>query len=254
LDELYRDVNSAHWQYKEGVRCDWGLAENWLKRVVGEKILDVGCWDGGFLVNLPRQWKKFGIEINEKAVARAQSVGVNIIEENVYQSHKNFGNFFDVVTAFDIIEHVEDPGFFLDQLIKYTRPGGYILIGTGNTDAWQWRMAKSRYWYCWPAEHISFINRTWFEKQQHKLPFEILDMKNFSHSSQPSITGLILQSFENFLYLFVPVFFYKIRLLQWRLLGKPEKKIVDYPPAWHMSRDHLLIILQKSSPKNIGDE
>jgi len=253
LDELYRDADPTYWQYKEGVRRDWILAEKWLRRDVGHKVLDVACWDGGFLANLPGQWEKFGIEINEEAIARAKSVGVKIIAENVYQLEKNLDNFFDVITAFDIIEHLEDPKIFLARLIKYIRPGGYILIATGNTEAWQWRIARSRYWYCWLAEHISFVNRMWFEHQKHELLFEILDMQEFSHSPKSTIIGVILQSIENFLYLFVPIIFYKIRLLRWKFLGELEKKIIDYPPMWDVSKDHLLVVLQKATSISVDN-
>jgi len=246
LNELYKNTNSATWQYKDSIRRDWILAENWLKRCGGDKILDVGCWDGNFLANLIGQWEKFGIEINEEAIVRAKGAGVKIAATNIYQSEKSLNSFFDVVTAFDIIEHVDDPQNFLAQLIQYTRPGGYILIGTGNTDAWQWKLAKSRYWYCWPAEHISFVNKTWFEYQAHNLLFEILDMEEFSHSSQLSVIGLILQSFANFLYLFAPALFYKMRSLRWKFLRESERKIIDHPPVWDMSRDHLWVVLQKS--------
>jgi hypothetical protein len=39
------------------------------------------------------------------------------------------------VIAQDVIEHVEDAGALLDQLIALTNPGGIILIGTPNADA-----------------------------------------------------------------------------------------------------------------------
>ena len=171
LDKLYQDANSDYWQYKDGARRDWILAKNWLQRDIGRKILDVGCWDGEFLSNLPGQWERFGIEINKEAAVRARNVGVHIISDNVYQSEENLDDFFDVITAFDIIEHLEDPGIFLTQLIKYIRPGGHILIGTGNTDVWQWKIAKGRYWYCWTAEHISFINKAWFKNSEEPIAF-----------------------------------------------------------------------------------
>lgn len=249
LDALYRDAKSTHWQYKDEIRHDWIFAKNWLIRIGGGKILDLGCWDGNFLANLPGQWEKFGIEINEQAAEKAKDVGVKIVGENVLHSENNLNNTFDAVTAFDISEHVEDPKTFLAQLLEYTRPGGYILIGTGNTDAWTWRLARNRYWYCWPAEHISFVNRAWFEYLTKELPFVIRDMKEFAHDSQPSVLGLIKQSVANFLYLFAPVIFYKIRLLRWKFLGEVQKKTLDFPPAWNKSRDHLFAVLQKLPSK-----
>lgn len=247
LDALYQDANPVHWAYKAGIRNDWVLAENWLKRDIGDKILDVGCWDGHFLANLSDQWEKFGIEINKEAAERAKDAGIKIIGEDVYQSEKNLTAFFDVVTAFDVFEHMEDPAGFLSQLLDYTRTGGYIIIGTGNTEAWTWKLAKSRYWYCWNPEHISFVNRVWFEGQKEALRFKILDVQEFSHSSQRSVIGLLSQNFANSLYLFAPSFFHKMRLLRWRFLGEEEKKIVDHPPVWNMSRDHLFVVLQKAN-------
>ena len=193
------------------------------------------------------------MEVNVDAVKRARDSGVKIVGENVYLSEKNLSIFFDVVTAFDIIEHMEDPMNFLARLIEHTRPGGRILIGTGNTDTWTWKLAKNRYYYCWISEHISFVNRAWFEHQAKELHYEIRDMQKFSHGSLLPVIGVILQSVANILYLFVPSVFYRLRLCRWKLTGKLIDKIIERPPAWSMSRGHFGVVLQKIPSLTIGD-
>jgi len=159
-----------------------------------------------------------------------------------------------VVTAFDVIEHMEDPKIFLTQLIDNTRPGGYIIIGTGTTDSWAWKLAKSKYYYCWIPEHISFVNSAWFKQQAKELHCVMHTIEEFVHHPRPSVMGLLLQSFTNFIYILFPALFLKIRLLRWRFLGETEKKITDHPPMWNMTRDHLLVVLQKNPVENIDKE
>ena len=43
---------------------------------------------------------------------------------------------YDVVTSFEVIEHVDEEKMFISQLINITKPGGYIIIGTPNLHRW----------------------------------------------------------------------------------------------------------------------
>jgi len=61
-----------------------------------------------------------------------------------------------------------------------------------------------------------------------------------------------VQTLANLLYLFAPPVFLRARLWRWKLLGRSERKIIDEPPVWSLSRDHMLVVLQKS-PAEIID-
>jgi len=51
-----------------------------------------------------------------------------------YQDRRVLEEEYDVVTSYDVIEHVDDPQDFLRMLAKLSRPGGLVVIGTPNAD------------------------------------------------------------------------------------------------------------------------
>lgn len=44
---------------------------------------------------------------------------------------------FDVVVSVDVQEHLEDPGAFLREVVRITRPGGHVVVTTPNGDPWK---------------------------------------------------------------------------------------------------------------------
>lgn len=76
--------------------------------------------------------KVVGIDIDEKSVLKIHELGCpNVIvgDAECYQ----FSEQFDVVTAGELIEHLNNPGLFLANMYKQLKPNGQIIITTPNT-------------------------------------------------------------------------------------------------------------------------
>lgn len=120
---------------KKEVRATTTARCEWLETVVGStgRLLDMGCGDGSFLATAKsRGWEVAGIEVTQVAARRAQAkVGKDNIfqtlEEARYPDHS-----FDVVTLWDVIEHLPDPVKTLRQLTRLLRPVGWLVISTPN--------------------------------------------------------------------------------------------------------------------------
>lgn len=245
LDELYRQGSPSAWTSEPDGRADWKLAKQQIDiRFKGMRdVLDVGCFDGTFLASLDMT-RRFGLEINPAAVERAKQRGVEILSED-YESIKGGVVAFDVITSFDVIEHVVDPKAFLESLAGRLREGGFLMISTGNLDAWTWRIAGGRYWYCAPPEHISFLNRRWFEGVAAELGLSVVEMIKFAHKNL-SLKDKLRESVANSLYLYAP----KVaRYLRAKGFGNLDNSLpsemLDYPPNWTSARDHLFVVMQK---------
>lgn len=106
-----------------------------LKYPLG-KLLDIGCSTGAFLWEASlRYWDVYGIEISDKAaeVAR-EKYGLAVTTGTLLES--NFDDeTFDVVTAWDVIEHVANPAPFLTILRKILKQGGLFLLNTPNVNS-----------------------------------------------------------------------------------------------------------------------
>ena len=162
LNKQYESESKETRKRAPGSRSDLNLARKWIDDQFerGSKVLDVGCFDGDFLQELEDDYDRFGIEINQFAANRASERGINIIGRD-FDKLSNLNYEFDIIVAFNVVEHVVDPKIFLKSLANIVRPGGMVIVSTGNTNAPSWRLMGSQYWYCAIAEHISFINPVW---------------------------------------------------------------------------------------------
>lgn len=240
LDVLYAQGDEFAWSESDCLRRDWRLAREWiLERVPkGGEILDIGCFDGGFLAGIANLYKCYGIEIHPQARARAEQNRVSIVGEDF----SDIRGEFDCVTAIDVIEHVENPEHFLSQVLSVVRPGGWALISTGNFNSLTFRIMGAKYWYCSIAEHISFVSPEWFFRGASKIGFKIVGVKKFSHGDG-GVTVRIKELIANIIYWVHPSFLGLLRKIG---LGKANSKSsIERPPSWISARDHFMVLIQK---------
>ena len=97
-------------------------------------LLDIGCGFGFFLKEMKcRGWEVTGIELSAPGISYAREVlGVQVYQTSLEQT--NFpDNFFDIITAFYVIEHSYDPLIFLKKIYSLIKPGGIVLLRYPHT-------------------------------------------------------------------------------------------------------------------------
>jgi len=101
-----------------------------------ERILDVGCGDGNFTVMIAKACKArevYGIEISEKGVEMARKNGIKCYQLDVDEEDFPFeDNYFNALTALELIEHLYDPDHFLDEVYRVLKPDGLFILSTPN--------------------------------------------------------------------------------------------------------------------------
>jgi SAM-dependent methyltransferase len=129
-----------------GLKKRWKLVERWAPRRSGRRrILDVGCAKGSFLAAGSADWDTVGVELTEGAAQFARSrfgltVHQGTVEEVDLPAHS-----FDVITMWDVLEHVYDPCQTLKRIHDLLRPDGVFIARVPNLDAWEARFS-GRYW------------------------------------------------------------------------------------------------------------
>jgi SAM-dependent methyltransferase len=158
---LYADGAADEWSADDG-REDLAI----IRRIIAEKgrhgrVLDVGCGAGDFLMTLPIELKKYGVEPSVAAAAAARKRGLCVPAQTLAQLAPQAE--FDVITIIDVIEHVADPGDLLDQALRHLALGGSLIIATGDAGNLLWRRVfRSRFWYSSFPEHITFPSLRYF--------------------------------------------------------------------------------------------
>lgn len=110
---------------------EWAL-DYFSKYIPNEgQLLDVGCGPGVFLdIAKKKGWSVCGIECSEYAVEYGRkNFGLNILNRSV-EEFDNETKHFDVITLWDVIEHLRAPDKALRILSKALKRDGIILIYT----------------------------------------------------------------------------------------------------------------------------
>lgn len=101
-----------------------------------QRILDVGCGNGGFLAWAHELgWKCYGVEIDAVAAGVARNLGIDVLGSEVGDLGAEYVEFFDAITLSHVIEHVYDPVAVLRHCWRLLKPGGSIWVETPNTDS-----------------------------------------------------------------------------------------------------------------------
>jgi SAM-dependent methyltransferase len=133
---------------------------------------------------MPEKWQKFGIEPS-KAKRIPVEHGIHIIEEWLEKPSKEWENYFDAATMFDVFEHLLHPVQSIINAMKYLKPGGRLLISTGNMDSWTWSWSLEDHWYLQTPLHITFASNDFFYwMAENYSNLRIVDIKPIPHKLQ----------------------------------------------------------------------
>lgn len=107
-------------------------------------MLELGCGQGGFGARLAQRYRYVGVEPDGASCSVAQArveaaAGGGEVRQGD-ESAVGEGELFDLVVAFEVIEHIEDDAGALTSWAAHLRPGGWLLL---STPAWQKRFGPA---------------------------------------------------------------------------------------------------------------
>ena len=130
------------------------------------RVLDVGCGDGSLsngIFQLPGVTEVVGIDISDRAIRIAQSKYPHIKYKVGQVTDLPFeSNFFDVVTAIELIEHVCDTQKMFKEFSRVLKTNGYLVITTTDFNLLKRVAIALLYWdkYFYPTNpHIRFYSK-----------------------------------------------------------------------------------------------
>jgi len=148
------------------------------KHKTGGRLLDIGCSSGGFLSTMKGSaWRLYGVEMEESTAQRARSnSGAEVFVGDAEAAPFVPGS-FDVITAFDVLEHVHSPRHFLIKVREWLKPGGIFYAMMPNIESWEARLFGS-YWYGLELpRHLTLFSPNSLDRLMNSIGFEKVVLK-----------------------------------------------------------------------------
>jgi 2-polyprenyl-3-methyl-5-hydroxy-6-metoxy-1,4-benzoquinol methylase len=125
------------------------------------RLLDIGCSTGLFLNEMRRygQWDLHGVELNPTAACYARHrFGLDVHEGQLESA--DFGDLhFDIITLWDVLEHLPDPRAALARISALLASGGQVVLSVPNLDGVDARIFGPWWTGLDPPRHFSAFRR-----------------------------------------------------------------------------------------------
>jgi SAM-dependent methyltransferase len=166
-DAAYFSDASAGHGYDDYADLESVLRLNFARRLAriprpqhSGRLLDIGA-AFGFAVSEARNagWDASGIEISVAAARRAGCAAPGrVLVANALQT-PFASDAFDVVTLWDVLEHLSDPHAAIAEVARLLRPGGRLVLTTGDVSSLAARLSGARWHLYTLPEHLFFFSR-----------------------------------------------------------------------------------------------
>jgi hypothetical protein len=118
------------------------------------------------------------------------------------------------------------------------RPGGILVLLTGDTDAASWRLQGSRYWYCSLVEHESFFCRATLDRIGASCGLSKIACERISHI-RASVPQAVTEALKNVAYVCA-------QWIGWLPGRRMRERVLDRrAPGWVSARDHMLCVMRR---------
>ena len=153
------------------------------KYAIGPNLLDIGCAQGFFLYNASKAgYTTKGIEISQDAAEYAiMEFGLDI-EAKPFEELRFPENHFDVVTLWQVLEHVPYPLTVLKEVHRILKPGGLLVASTPDIAGIPAKILRKRWWD---------IKRLHINQFSTKTLTDILQNGGFKNISSVSYRGFV---------------------------------------------------------------
>jgi 2-polyprenyl-3-methyl-5-hydroxy-6-metoxy-1,4-benzoquinol methylase len=139
-------------------------------------ILDVGSGIGYFLEEAKKRgWNVYGTEYTDEAISICEKKGINM--QKGILNPKNYDIIFDVITSFEVIEHINNPQEEIKNIYSLLRERGLFYCTTPNFNSISRLILKNKWNNIIYPEHLSYYTPSTLSKllKDYSLkPFKIL--------------------------------------------------------------------------------
>ena len=122
--------NISDYYLKE--KAEFNEAAKFVKET--DTVLEIGCGEGLFANHIKSKCFT-GLEFSDDAIRKAKERRLKILKQSIQEHAVQNQGKYDVVCYFQVLEHVQHPGFFISESLKCLRPGGKLFIAVPSEDS-----------------------------------------------------------------------------------------------------------------------
>lgn len=162
------------WDRRYGMRKRQRAIE---RHCPGGRLLDVGCATGNFLHEMARtgHWQVEGVEPNIEAARYGREHLGLTIHAGELTSAELPAAAYDVITMWNVLEHLHAPMANLRTVAQLLKPGGWFVFSIPNLASWEQRLL-GKYWMGWELpRHLLYPSAEQMTTQLNKLGLALVD-------------------------------------------------------------------------------
>jgi SAM-dependent methyltransferase len=134
---FYEFFQKFDWYYMPW-KWEHDLSVQLIDKFKPNEVLEIGCARGAFLSGLKSRFSDLrlsGLELNTEAASFAISKGLNVKNELIENFSEFYGEKFDLVCNYQVLEHISNPKSFIENSLKCLKKGGKLIICVPNNNS-----------------------------------------------------------------------------------------------------------------------
>lgn len=153
------------------------------------RILDVGCGKGWTLLELKKAgWEVFGTELSVTSAWSARKMGLDVHEGDITEAGLPEGS-FDMITAWHVLEHLNDPAEMLSRMPRLLKDDGLLVVEVPDFGSWTAGRFGPDWFHLDPARHVSHFTRASLIPLLTLAGYEVVSLE--SRSFEQDVCGFV---------------------------------------------------------------
>lgn len=154
------------------------------------KLIDVGCGIGYFLeVAKEQNWNVYGTEFTDEAIRICREKGINMQQGKLNPANYEATS-FDVITSFEVLEHINNPREEVQHFHRLLRQGGAVYITTPNFNSLSRIFLKEKWNVLAYPEHLCYYTPATLQRLFTESGFSLLKIETTGISITRAKTSL----------------------------------------------------------------
>jgi SAM-dependent methyltransferase len=141
------------------------------------KLLEIGCAYGFFLAEAKPFFEVQGIEVSGSAVRFCRSRGFDVEQGVLTEEYVGRRAPFDAVVMLDVVEHLTEPESVIQLLHRVMKPGGKLLLSTGDWESVLSRIMGKNWRLMTPPQHTFFFSPRTMSTMLTRVGFDVIECR-----------------------------------------------------------------------------